>query len=95
MSETAVLFAKPSAVRPSDKAALRRAGVIVVEVEDPSDVRFVRAEGFLGAQELPHGDVLAAAAKAISRASGFATDYFGEELAKALIARHAKDPHNG
>jgi len=89
MSEAAVLFCKPGSVRPSDKAALRKAGVVVVEVADPADVRFVRAEGVLGAQELPHGDLLAAAARAVLE-STYAPDKFGKAVAQALVARHAK-----
>lgn len=89
MSEPAVLFVKPGSIRPSDKGRLHKAGVIVVEVENPDDVKFVRAQSCLGAQELPHGDILTAAAKAIQRAGGVATDYFGQELAKAILARSA------
>lgn len=60
-SETAVLFAKPGAVKAADKRALSKAGIIVVEIEDPHDVKFVRAQ-----TELPMGDLLAAAGLAIN-----------------------------
>jgi hypothetical protein len=64
MTDAAVLFVKPGAVKPSDKAALRKAGIVVVEVSDPFAVRLVRAESVLGAgAELPRGDLLRALAK--------------------------------
>lgn len=86
MSEPAVLFVKPGAIKPEDKAALRDAGVVVVEVENPDDVRLVRAEGILGAQELPHGDLLAAAASAIYANSNTAM-HFGIAVAQAILAK--------
>jgi hypothetical protein len=90
MTEAAVLFVRPGAVRASDKGALRKVGVVVVEVADPHDVRFVRAEGFNGAHELPHGDLLVAAAKAIQAddSYGHVKQAFADALAAALIARH-------
>jgi predicted ATPase len=94
MSEVAVLFCKPGAVKPSDKGALRKAGIVVVEVAEPNDVRFVRAEGVLGAQELPHGDLLVAAAKAISQDSysDNVKRKFGEAIAAAIMLRHGGRP---
>jgi hypothetical protein len=64
MIDAAVLFVKPGAVRPSDKGALRKAGIVVVEVDDPQAVRLVRAESVFGAgAELPRGDLLRVLAK--------------------------------
>jgi hypothetical protein len=92
MSDAAVLFVKPGAVKPNDKGALRKAGIIVVEVADPNDVRFVRAEGVLGAQELPHGDLLAAYARALKcdtgSYSGDVKKAFAAAVSDAIIARH-------
>lgn len=90
MSDPAVLFVKPGAIKVSDKTHLRKAGVIVVEVANPEDVRFLRAEGMLGAQELPVGDLLAAAAKAINfnGMSEYSKKVFGQAVAEALTLRH-------
>lgn len=37
MTDPTILFVKPNAISAKDKAALRKAGVIVVEVENPAD----------------------------------------------------------
>lgn len=81
MSDVAVLFAKPGSVKPADKRALSKAGIIVVEVADPADVKFVRA-----ATELPAGDLLAAAASAVN-SSAHVQRIFGETVAKILASR--------
>lgn len=43
MTDPAILFVKPGAVSAADKTALHDAGVVVVEVENPHDVKLVRA----------------------------------------------------
>ena len=58
--DPAILFVKPQAISVSDKRALQRAGVVVVEVNDVDDVKFVRAHAELSSSEL-----LACAARAI------------------------------
>lgn len=84
MTEAAIMFAKPGALKESDKTALHEVGVVVVEVDDPQSVKFVRAQ-----TEVPAGDLLAAAAKA------FAADRYGEvrqafasAVAEFIILRH-------
>jgi hypothetical protein len=87
MADPAVLFVKPGAVKAADKTALRKAGVIVVEIADPNEVRFVRAEGVLGPQEMSHGDMLVAAVQAISGGADATTrKLFVDALAQALSA---------
>ena len=64
MSDPAVLFVKPKAIKAADKRALQRAGIIVVEVDDVADVKLTRATAELSSTEL-----LTAAAQAIRGAN--------------------------
>jgi hypothetical protein len=64
MSDPAILFVKPKAVSAADKKALRNVGVVVVEVENPAEVKFIRAAR--ESAELAGGPLLRAAAKAIN-----------------------------
>lgn len=84
MSEPVILFVKPGAIRADDKAALATAGVIVVEVENPQDVKLVRAHA-----ELSGGEMLLAAAKAIEAAgsTGSPKWEFGNAIARAIIEK--------
>lgn len=85
MSDPAILFVKPKAISQRDKKSLSAAGVIVVEVEDPNAVKFVRA-----AAELSSTSLLAAATDAI-HAAGF--DSVKVAFAKGVIqAIRAKAP---
>jgi hypothetical protein len=61
VSDPTILFVKPAAISDKDKRALKSAGVIVVEIDDPQNAKFVRA-----GVELDSGSILHAAAKAIS-----------------------------
>lgn len=88
MTEPAVLFVKPGAIKPNDKGRLYKAGVIVVEVEDPAAVNFVRPSSSLPFEEVPPGDILAAFAAAVNRASGYTKTYLAEELSNMIMARH-------
>lgn len=88
-NEPAILFAKPGAVSAPDKTKLRKIGVVVVEVESLDDVKLIYPQRT--AAELPHGDILTAAANAIKRAGGLSMDYFGDEVAKAIIAQASKE----
>jgi len=60
-TDPTILFVKPGAISSDDKTALSGAGVIVVEIENPQDVKFVRAGAELSSTEL-----LSAAASAIA-----------------------------
>jgi len=42
-NDPAILFVKPKAIRTADKTALKRAGVLVIEVDDPQSIKFTRA----------------------------------------------------
>ncbi len=96
MDDPAILFVKPGAVKDIDKRRLSQAGVIVVEVEDPSSIKLVRA-GY----ELPATALMAAAAKAIKESSatyGLSADTaFGRAVSAAMIAAYtaAKAGPNG
>lgn len=80
MSDPAILFVKPGAISAKDKKVLQTAGIIVVEVADVNDVKFVRA-----AAELSGSDLLLCAAKTISQ-SDYSNREFGDVVAKATIA---------
>lgn len=82
MAETAILFAKPKAVSPSDKAKLRKINVVVVEVDSLDDVKLVYPER--AGAELAGGDILFAAATAL-KDHQFAREAFGRSLAELII----------
>lgn len=83
MSDPAILFVKPKAISAKDKKALGAAGVIVVEVEDPSAVKFTRA-----AAELSSGDMLRIAAKTIrENGLGSTREAFARLICLALEER--------
>jgi len=65
---------KPDTLNQRDKAALRRAGVVVVEADNPSDVKLIQANG----AELSSGDMLYAAISAIAK------DRYTDNVAQAL-----------
>ena len=60
---TQILVTKPDTLNQRDKAALRRAGVVVIEADNPSDVKLIQANG----AELSGGDMLYAAISAIAK----------------------------
>jgi hypothetical protein len=60
-TDPAILFVKPKAISAADKDALQKAGVIVIEIDDPQAVKLVRAHA-----EIPQSALLGAAASAIS-----------------------------
>lgn len=82
MTEPTILFVKPEAISAEDKATLKEAGVIVIEIDDPADAKFVRAAVEVGGTEM-----LAIAATAIKH-SDAATKRFGELMCKVLSATH-------
>lgn len=83
---TEVLFVKPGAIKPRDKAKLSKAGVVVVEVENPADAKFVTPAVEGG--NLPGGDLLAAYARGVLRTTGYTQAAFAEEISKAVIKAH-------
>jgi hypothetical protein len=82
MTDPAILFVKPDAISVDDKATLKAAGVLVVEIDDPASAKFTRA-----AAEVESTEMLRVAAKAI-RSSEIATKEFGELMCKLLTASH-------
>lgn len=80
--DPAILFVKPDAISAVDKATLQAAGVLVVEIDDPANAKFIRA-----AAEVESTEMLRIAAKAI-HASEIATKEFGELMCKLLTAVH-------
>jgi hypothetical protein len=88
-SDAAVLFVRPGSVRPSDKAKLSKAGIIVVEMDDPSSAKFVSATPPF--QELATGTLLAAFAKAIKAGdSGNTKAALANAISAAVILQHEK-----
>jgi len=81
MEDPSILFVKPKAISHADKKALKSAGVIVVELDDPSNVKFIRAGAELNSTEL-----LNVAMQAVSKSSG-ALDAFGRAMTSALLAK--------
>ena len=81
---------KPGAIKAADKARLFKAGIIVVEVEHPSDVNFARASSAVPIEELPHGELLRALAAGIKN-SGYQYDSVGKAVVEAIIKRHSGD----
>ena len=84
MSDPAILFVKPKAISLSDKKMLRTAGVLIVEIENPDEVKFIRAHSELSTTEL-----LTAAAKAMTTAafSDEVRKAFGRAVCEAVLAK--------
>lgn len=61
MSEKSVLAVRPGAVNQKDRAALREAGIVVIEVDDPANVRFLTPS-----QSLESDDLLYAAMRGLN-----------------------------
>jgi hypothetical protein len=93
MIDAAVLFVRPGAIRPSDKGALRKAGIVVVEVADPQDVRLVRAESVLGeGSELPRGDLLRVLARGCEAGDYKVHGALTRALTEAIKANYPVEP---
>lgn len=80
MIDPTVLFVKPRAISQRDKKALQNAGVIVVEIENLMDAKFIRA-----GVELSASDMLLAAVAAI-QVSDFSVKAFGKAMCSAIEA---------
>jgi hypothetical protein len=81
MSAT-VLVTKPKALTPSDKGLLRKAGIICVESDDPSSVRFLSAES----PPLGGNDLLYAAMAALSTVDSYSTGKHQREVFATQVA---------
>src|SRR5262245_12591862 len=62
-TDPAILFIRPNAISRADKKKLEQAGVLIVEIENPADAKFVRAHA-----EIESTEMLGLAAKAINGA---------------------------
>lgn len=86
MTDPAILFVKPGAIKGDDKDRLTAAGVVVIEIDDPQNVKLVRAHA-----ELPQSELLEAAATAISSPGAGRNSLneiriaFAENICKAII----------
>jgi hypothetical protein len=83
--EPTILFTKPGAVSADDAARLSAAGVIVVGVDNPADVKLVRA-----GTELDGSELLGLAGGALL-ASENAQKAFGTALAKHLAWKFGRE----
>ena len=82
--DPSILFVKPKAISLRDKKALKEAGVIVIEIDDPDSARLVKA-----GVEIEGGALLRAAADAIMNASittGTPRELFGKAVCAAIQA---------
>ena len=59
-----ILIVKPKTLNAADKAALRKAGVVVVESANPEDVKLIQAQ-----QEMPASAITLAALKGLRSAN--------------------------
>lgn len=75
-----ILLVKPKALRQCDRRELKARGIVVVEVDDPSAVRFVYPEPPIS------GFALAKEAAAAILSTNIATHDFGARVAKAMLA---------
>ena len=73
--DPSILFVRPGAVNAAGKKALSDAGVVLIEIDDPASVKFVRASA-----EIATSDILAAALKGVK-----GSNYSEAAFAKALI----------
>lgn len=87
MKDPSILFVKPKAISNADKKSLTAAGIVVVEVEDPQAVKFVRA-----ATEISHSALLVAAMDAMLKSGYYAE--FGKAVGIAIKAAHADRQQN-
>lgn len=83
MADPTILFVKPTAISSADKRALAKAGVVVVEVANPQDVKLVKAN-----TEIDGSEMLMCAAKAIKQGNSRDTYVaFASAIMAAIEAR--------
>lgn len=91
MPEAQILIAQTGSLRDVDKSHLRKAGVLIVETDHPSDVRLMRAESL--PVDLPAGALMRALGSAL-QASSNARDAFGLAVGEELSKTPDKDPQH-
>lgn len=82
-----ILVTKPGVLNQRDKTVLRKAGVVCVEAEDPSEVRLIQTEG----APLTGGDMLFAALSGVMKGSTYAKNEFAEVVFKLVEATRKDD----
>lgn len=86
MTDPAILFVKPGAISARDKKTLQKAGVLIIEIENPADAKFTRAHA-----ELSSTEMLLAAAKAIYQSNmALPRELFGKMICEAITAKAGK-----
>lgn len=88
MSDPAILFVKPQSINADDKDALKVAGVIVVEIDDPSSARLVRACADISSSALLRAAV--DAIRAHSSMTESVRSLFGNAVCAAIISEGNK-----
>lgn len=83
MNDPPILFVKPRAISKADKAILKEAGVIVIEVANPADVKFTRAHAEISGSALLTAALRAISTNTYSRAS---IEKFGSLVIEAFLA---------
>lgn len=59
MADPSILFVKPKAISHGDKKLLRDAGILIVEIDDPQNAKFVRAQSELSGSDLIRAAMIA------------------------------------
>lgn len=81
MPDPAIIFLKPGAISKQDRNMLRKEGVLVVEIDDPSSVKFVRAHA-----EMSSSDMLRAAMRAVTYGGSRVKEVFTNAIAEHVLA---------
>jgi dihydroxyacid dehydratase/phosphogluconate dehydratase len=83
MSEPSILFVRPKAISQRDKKLLREAGILIVEIDDPKNAKFIRAHS-----ELTGSEMLKAALWAINQGGSTNTKLaFSNAICAAIEAQ--------
>ena len=77
-TDPSILFVKPGAISADDKAELKSVGIIVVEIDDPGSVKFIRA-----GVEIASSDLLGIAMRAMKDENTTA----GAPMARTIFGR--------
>lgn len=87
MRDPAILFVKPQAISQRDKKMLQGAGILIVEINDPQNAKFIRAR-----TEIFGGEMLTIACSVIgNNSSAMVREAFAKAICDAVIARN-RDP---
>lgn len=90
MSEPSVLFVRPNTVSDATMQRCADANIIVIEIDDPANAKFVRA-----GTEMSSSAMLGAAMKAMVETKGTTTEAmmrkFAEAIAGAVLRAELKD----